>query len=359
MATRKGTGSRDVLMGTSGNDTIYGYAGNDDLYGLAGNDTLYGGDGNDVLIGGRGADKLYGGSGVDRVSYATASGKVNVDLGVGGQPGGGDAAGDKYSSIEGVIGTKYGDYLAGGSKSDYIDGGAGGDVIRLGNGNDRVFGRDGNDYISSNGTGSDSINGGAGKDTVYYNEATKGVTVRLSASGSAHGSGGAAGDTFTGIESIWGSNFDDVLRAGKGGTVYGNPGDDWIYDAVGTTSREILAGGDGFDVLDDRRGKGADYFVLDGGGRDYIRGFNPKSSEGDRLAFLDWKPTSSELINSTDNHATKSGRQLIYETDRHVLWYDYDGTGNLYAPVELAKLEAATTTVSTLSTSYFVELHHW
>ncbi len=79
-----------------------------DTYG----DSLFGGSGNDTLIGGAGADALNGGSGFDIASYAGASVGVTASLantGINTQ----QAAGDTYTSIEGLIGTTHWDVLVG------------------------------------------------------------------------------------------------------------------------------------------------------------------------------------------------------------------------------------------------------
>ena len=96
MATINGTNNSETLTGTSGNDTLKGFGGND------------------ILIGRAGADALFGGDGLDAASYATASAAVRVDLG---SPGvnTGDAAGDTYDLIENLIGSPFGDNLAGNS----------------------------------------------------------------------------------------------------------------------------------------------------------------------------------------------------------------------------------------------------
>ncbi len=65
LATKVGTGGRDVLRGTGRRDVILGLGGNDVLSGLGGNDVLCGGGGRDTLRGGGGRDLLLGGAGVD------------------------------------------------------------------------------------------------------------------------------------------------------------------------------------------------------------------------------------------------------------------------------------------------------
>jgi serralysin len=72
-------------------------------------------------------------------------------------PNQGDAAGDRYSNIESVIGGAYADKLVGNSGANTIKGGAG---------NDRLYGQSGNDTLSG-GSGNDALSGSSGKDVLY------------------------------------------------------------------------------------------------------------------------------------------------------------------------------------------------
>ena len=91
-----------------------------------------GGEGDDILEGTRFHDYILGGSGDDTIS---------------GGPGG------------------RADFLLGGSGDDTIDGGAGGDLIRGGSGNDTIDGGSGEDTILGD-TGNDVIDGGSGYDLI-------------------------------------------------------------------------------------------------------------------------------------------------------------------------------------------------
>ncbi len=131
---------------------------------------LNGGAAEDVLVSGKGSDTLSGGGSIDVVSYETAAGAVKASLTAPGSNTG-EAAGDSYSLIEGVIGSKYDDTLEGTS------------------GNDVLWG----------GEGKDTLIGGAGTgDIAAYSTATAGVNASLMAP--ATNTGDAAGDTYSGIE---------------------------------------------------------------------------------------------------------------------------------------------------------------
>ncbi|MBX4159274.1 hypothetical protein K4A07_19315, partial [Lactiplantibacillus plantarum] len=99
-------------------DDLTGDASNNYLLGLFGNDTLRGGDGDDLLEGGAGADALLGGTGFDYAVYSAADAAVTVVLAGGVQLG--DAKGDTFSSIEGVLGSAFGDVITGDTASNVL-----------------------------------------------------------------------------------------------------------------------------------------------------------------------------------------------------------------------------------------------
>ena len=94
-----------------------------------------GGGGNDLLEGRGGADTLNGQSGFDLASYKSSPAAVTVRLaGVNGDTqtalaSGGDAGGDKLSSIEGLVGSASGDQLTGNSLDNLLAGGLGSDIL--------------------------------------------------------------------------------------------------------------------------------------------------------------------------------------------------------------------------------------
>lgn len=304
LATGLGTG------GHAQGDTLYnienitGSFYDDTLIGDDAINTLDGGSGNDIFASGAGADILIGGTGTDLVDYSQSAFAVNVDF-VSNTATGGDAAGDSYSSIEGVIGSQYDDSLTGnngdntfsggdgndtligGFGADTLDGGAGIDTVdysasdaaitlTLGGGgtgghaqgdlvsnvehvigsafsdilsgsiaNERFNGGLGNDTLIGAG-GADQFFGEDGDDTASYENSTEAVTVNL-ATGIATG-GDAEGDTFDSIENLTGSAHDDTLIGDSGDNVLsGGAGDDTFIGGAGGDS---IIGGDGFDTID-------------------------------------------------------------------------------------------------------------
>jgi len=188
---------------------------------------LTGNGGDDVLEGGRLGDTIDGGDGFDFTSFLSATSAVTVNLGDAMQNTG-DAQGDVYTSIEGIIGS---------SKNDTLTG-------------------DANDNIIEGADGNDTIDGADGVDSASYLRAESAVTVDLSIVGQ-QDTIGAGLDTLSNIEGLIGSDFadtltgdanDNTLDGGKGiDTLNGGAGDDVI--ATGFKA-DIVDGGDGIDTID-------------------------------------------------------------------------------------------------------------
>ena len=242
----------DSLRGDGARNYLYGLSGNDFLYGRAGNDVLYGYGGDDSLIGGTGGDLLDGGAGVDRAGYWQASGGVVADL-QNAAINTGEAAGDRYVSIEGLFGSNFNDSLRGNAGENRLFGVDGNDTLYGRAGNDDLYGGDDDDILVG-GTGGDRLFGGEGFDRASYFDAANGLLVDLA--NAAAGTGDAAGDTFSGIEGLDGSNFNDSLRGNEGANrLWGRSGDDTLYGRggndtlIGSAGDDILVGGTGADVL--------------------------------------------------------------------------------------------------------------
>ncbi len=251
----------DVLLGQGGDDALYGQAGNDQLLGDGGNDWLFGGEGADQLAGGAGADYMDGGNGFDYARYDQSLAAVFVRLD-NGQAFGGDAAGDSFLSIEGLVGSGFGDTLIGSSVlADVLLGQDGDDALYGQGGNDQLNGDNGNDHLYG-GAGADRLDGGAGFDYARYDHSSAGVFVRLD-NGQVFG-GDAVGDTFLSIEGLSGSSLADTLVgfASLADILLGQDGDDVLY---GQGGNDTLQGGNGNDQI--YGGRGAD-MLFGGAGYD-------------------------------------------------------------------------------------------
>ncbi len=132
-------------------------------------DTLVGNSLNNTLVGGRGADALEGRDGFDFARYDVSDGGrsgVRASLAAAGFNTG-DAAGDTYTSIEGLIGTRLHDRLTGDDGANALYGQAGNDRL-IGNlGNDTIIGGSGNDRLDG-GYGNDRLTGEAGRDSFVF-----------------------------------------------------------------------------------------------------------------------------------------------------------------------------------------------
>jgi Ca2+-binding RTX toxin-like protein len=114
------------------------------------------------------------------------------------------------------------------------------DVVYGYGGNDNLYGLGGDDALFG-GLGADYLNGGSGIDWAYYSDSTAGVTVSLASGAGANGT--AHGDQLVSIESIYGSNYDDLF--------VGNDGANTLRSVNGN---DVLKGGGGADYLDGGNG---------------------------------------------------------------------------------------------------------
>lgn len=256
-----GSLANEFLYGEDGNDIINGGGGIDRIYGGAGNDVQRGQEGNDTLYGSAGADQLNGGVGTDVANYTLATEAVALSLATGGTQG--DAAGDTYFGIEAVYGSDFDDALTGSGGTNDLRGFDGDDVLDGAGGNDRLYG----------GEGADMLIGGAGIDTAHYATAAAGVILDLATGGTG---GEALGDTFSSIEWVVGSDFDDdIIGDGLANRLSGGDGND-ILDGAGGNDRllggagnDTITGGDGVDTIFGQEG---DDVMTGGTGNDFFFG---------------------------------------------------------------------------------------
>ncbi|MEM9682587.1 MAG: cadherin domain-containing protein, partial [Pseudomonadota bacterium] len=349
--TMAGDAGDDMLVGGDGNDTIHGGApvtgkaadagGDDTLYGNAGDDSLSGGIGTDFLVGGSGADTMDGGDGIDTASYADSSAAVTVDLGA--RTGvGGDAEGDTLVRIENVTGSDFNDTLTGDSADNTLVGGAGDDTLHGGTagggkgatiggndtllggaGNDQLDGGDGDDTLSGGegddvligGVGADDLDGGVGLDTISYSGSSAGVSVNLAA-GTASG-GDAAGDTFSGIENITGSDHNDVLTGDAGDNVLtGGQGDDTAFGGAGDDTY-VFGDGDGSDSFDGGGGSWTDTVQLSG--KDGLDAYNGWTVTG--VTITSSGDDFIELADDSDGTITlDDGSELTFTDVDRIEW---------------------------------------
>lgn len=239
-----------IVTGGSGSDTLVGIE--HLYYGSHYNDVLVGNAASNQINGGQGADMIDGAGGTDMARYDSFnSGSVTVSLmdGVTNTSLGivftDTAAGDTLVSIEQLIGSGYNDFLYGNSGANYLHGNGGDDLLE-------------------GMAGADSLEGSGGSDTASYARAGlaeaggettavgQGVTANLTTTAFVNGpavinAGDAAGDTYSSIENLLGSGFNDVLVGTTGANVIdGGAGDDLLEGLAGA---DVLRGGTGTDTV--------------------------------------------------------------------------------------------------------------
>ena len=193
---------------------------------------------------------IEGGSGFDFALYKFATGNVKANLTTGGSKG--EAAGDEYAGIEGLIGSGFHDDLWGNAKANILFGGEG---------NDDLHGRSATIFCSAKtgrttligGLGADALDGGEGFDVAKFDSSSEGVVASLVDGGL---TGEATGDAYSNIEGLAGTHYDDVLVGddadnhllGRGGndTLAGQDGADFLF---GDINKDTLIGGLGRDLL--------------------------------------------------------------------------------------------------------------
>ncbi|MDX6373492.1 MAG: hypothetical protein QOD98_2480 [Nocardioidaceae bacterium] len=227
-------------VGTPGPDRLRGTAGADVLCGGGGDDVLFGRNGNDVLLGGPGRDRLVGGGGKDASSYAQSAHSIRADLAAGRAAG--DGA-DRLVGIEGLVGSAFGDRLAGSPHGEVLVGGAGADRLTPRGGSDR-------------------LDGGLGVDRVDYRDAAHGIRLDLDEREAT----GAGDDRWVSVEGAWGSRFADVITGSRITDWVAGAGGDDVVDALDGGDR--ILGGAGADLLD---GGNGDDRISGGSGVDRCR----------------------------------------------------------------------------------------
>ena len=270
MSVVNGTSEADVLLGTDDNDELYGL------------------ESDDVLIGSAGSDVLDGGEGVDTATYYAMSSGVSVEFGKDATTvAGAEGKVDTLIGVEKVFGTFHNDTFTSSVGGVTFEGSVGddlyivdsedvtiveednggfdelrtslntfkmdpfiekltftgtGDFKAYGNASDNeIIGGAGNDWLWG-GDGADHFVGGDGYDTVSYSDSLEGVRVEDFAN--FDGLTIAYGDTFTGIEALQGSGFDDVIYRHKDFmSIDGSDGHDTVSYRYAFDPVNVLIGG--------------------------------------------------------------------------------------------------------------------
>jgi Ca2+-binding RTX toxin-like protein len=195
--------------------------------------------------------------------------------------------------------------------------------IDLGLGNDT--------YIA--GLSIETVIGGSGADTLNFTASQTGVTVALD--GSIANSGTAAGDNYSGFETLRGSNFggDRFIGTAANETFWGNGGADTLSGAAGV---DQLIGGAGKDLLSGGAGNDSFLFYALSEVGDSISDFGNAGTNDDYIkikasgfggGLVAGALSATQFIVRADHAAQDSNDRFIFNTVDHSLWFDRDGNG--------------------------------
>jgi Ca2+-binding RTX toxin-like protein len=218
------------------------------LQGSAGAERLIGGPTGDSFVASAGNDTVDGGPGTDTVSFEAFASPIIIDLRINGTQTVAPGSVQRLSNMENVIGTAFGDYIAGRDGMNNLNGNAGTDTL---------IGEAGDDTLDG-GPGSDSMAGGSGDDQYLVDDADDTITE----------------DAGQGTDTAWvsgngwtqGANIEITRLYGAGTLVNGSGGNDIMVANAGAAS--LLNGGDGDDVL---WGGSAAHTLMGGAGDDVFR----------------------------------------------------------------------------------------
>ncbi len=241
-----------------------------------------------------------------------------------------------YSTTDGVIDLRDGNFSQLGEDLDYGDNTHSADTVAIafnceiecatgGLGDDSIIGNGlANDLIGN--SGADSVSGGDGEDRLYGNDGQDILT------------GDAGGDAlYAGLDNdtLYGEEDGDTLFGGRGNDVLvGGLGDDTLSGDDGDDLFCFTAIGDGVDVISDFGFIGHDKLLIDAS----AFGLN-----------ISGALSAASLVSGRSPVATAPNDYVLFNTSNGSLWLDADGNGT-GAAVQIATLSD----VTSLSTDSFV-----
>jgi serralysin len=229
---------------------------------------------------------IWDGGGVDTYDMSNFSEGALIDL----SPGGfsrfsRSQLADKttYTKVNGNV---YNAFQFQGDSRSLIEnayGGSGKDEIRGNAARNELKGNGDDDVLEGRG-GADVLHGGTGYDFAVYWNASSGVTASLA--NAWRNTGEAAGDSYTAIEGLQGSDHADTLEGNSANNdLHGRAGNDRLY---GLDGRDFLSGGAG----DDR--------LYGGAGADWLHG-------GNGFDIVEYATASSGVLVDRQNMTRNTG----------------------------------------------------
>ncbi len=342
----------DTIDGNSGNDVIYGNSGNDIITNTSGADIIYGGQGNDTITGSNDGEAIYGNGGNDNIQGSGGNDTIY----------GGDTTTDPYDSSDTINSGDGNDIIYANGGNDIITNTSGSDIFYGGDGNDTITGSNDSEWFEG-GSGADHMTGNGGTDTASYATAPGSVTVNLTSGGTA---GDASGDTYSGIENVLGSGYNDPITGDSGNNILdGNNGNDTLDGGQGA---DTLQGGTGDDLTsygsvpyniqanlntgtasdgdvyysieglqgsnynDTLTGNSGNNTLLGGSGNDTVYGAGGSDTvsgdAGDDLLY--GGSSANDLTDVADSMSGGSGNDLIYGNGGNDLIHGDSGMDTLY-----------------------------
>jgi Ca2+-binding RTX toxin-like protein len=304
----------DALTGNNVSNSIDGGAGIDIMSGMGGDDAYRVNHADDIIqeIAGGGLDIV-----LTSTSYELKTGVYVEQLWTTSPPG---------TGAINLTGNEFANTLLGNWGSNVLNGGAGIDTIYGHNGDDTLLG----------GAGADVLNGGADSDVASYLASASGVIASLA--NPTINTGDAAGDTYTSIENLTGSSYDDALNANDAANIIdGGDGADTIKSYQGS---DTLTGGSGNDNFVFNTTLDAVTNV------DTITDFNVAADtvQVDNAIFTALTATGTLAVSAFKDIAAApkdADDRIIYNSGTGNLYYDADGSGAAFGNVKFAALTGA------------------
>jgi len=193
----------------------------------------------------------------------------------------------------------------------------------------RILGGSGDDRFVP-GASAEQVDGGDGCDTLDFSGLATPLRVYLDTPGLNRGAA-VLGDTYAGIDNIYGSSFYDTLSgngsnnllSGGGGTdrLFGGAGADTL---IGGWGADVLTGGADGDVFQiERQADCGDILADFQSSVDLIRLEGSAFGYGNHAGGV----AASAFVSSAAGVALDSNDRFIFNTTTTALWYDRDGSG--------------------------------
>jgi Ca2+-binding RTX toxin-like protein len=189
--------------GWSGTDTLINIQ---NVVGTYTGDVITGDSFNNIFYGSSGNDVIDGGGGINTVDFGNYFRGVTVDLSMGTEADG-ISSSTTLSNIQSVVGSAYDDAITGDSHDNVIAGGGGDNLI----------------------------DGGGGVNTLDYSHEFGSVYVDLSMGTATNGESGT--DTFSNIQNVIGSQYDDtIIGDSNDNVISGHGGNDYLDGGAGVNT---------------------------------------------------------------------------------------------------------------------------